>query len=235
MIAKQKILFIDRDGTLILEPPVDFQVDSLEKLEFYPGVFQNLSRVAANLSYKLVMVTNQDGLGTSSFPEDTFWPAQNKMMAALEGEGIRFDAVHIDPTLPEENAPTRKPRTGMLTEYFGEQYDLANSLVIGDRLTDVELAKNLGCKAILMKSVEDGEKLLADANLTEPLRVGIAALGRGCRLFVPQRPHGKGGAQHGRDEDNGGSRPRRHGQMQHPHRLGFLRPHVGPDRPSLGG
>jgi imidazoleglycerol-phosphate dehydratase / histidinol-phosphatase len=166
MIAKQKILFIDRDGTLILEPPVDFQVDSLEKLEFYPGVFQNLSRVAANLSYKLVMVTNQDGLGTSSFPEDTFWPAQNKMMKALEGEGIRFDAVHIDPTLPEENAPTRKPRTGMLTEYFGEQYDLANSLVIGDRLTDVELAKNLGCKAILMKSVEDGEKLLADAELT---------------------------------------------------------------------
>jgi imidazoleglycerol-phosphate dehydratase / histidinol-phosphatase len=166
MIAKQKILFIDRDGTLILEPPVDFQVDSLEKLEFYPGVFQNLSRVAANLSYKLVMVTNQDGLGTSSFPEDTFWPAQNKMMKALEGEGIRFDAVHIDPTLPEENAPTRKPRTGMLTEYFGEQYDLANSLVIGDRLTDVELAKNLGCKAILMKSVDDGEKLLADAELT---------------------------------------------------------------------
>lgn len=167
MIAKQKILFIDRDGTLILEPPVDFQVDSLEKLEFYPGVFQNLSRVAANLSYKLVMVTNQDGLGTSSFPEDTFWPAQNKMMAALEGEGIRFDAVHIDPTLPEENAPTRKPRTGMLTEYFGEQYDLANSLVIGDRLTDVELAKNLGCKAILMKSVEDGEKLLADGGLAD--------------------------------------------------------------------
>jgi imidazoleglycerol-phosphate dehydratase / histidinol-phosphatase len=166
MIAKQKILFIDRDGTLILEPPVDFQVDSLEKLEFYPGVFQNLSRVAANLSYKLVMVTNQDGLGTPSFPEDTFWPAQNKMMKALEGEGIRFDAVHIDPTLPEENAPTRKPRTGMLTEYFGEQYDLANSLVIGDRLTDVELAKNLGCKAILMKPVEEGAKLLADAELT---------------------------------------------------------------------
>jgi imidazoleglycerol-phosphate dehydratase/histidinol-phosphatase len=165
MIAKQKILFIDRDGTLILEPPVDFQVDSLEKLEFYPGVFQNLSRVAANLSYKLVMVTNQDGLGTSSFPEDTFWPAQNKMMKALEGEGIRFDAVHIDPTLPEENALTRKPRTGMLTEYFGEQYDLANSLVIGDRLTDVELAKNLGCKAILMKPADEGEKLLADANL----------------------------------------------------------------------
>lgn len=167
MQAKQKILFIDRDGTLILEPPVDFQVDSLEKLEFYPGMFQNMARIAANLSYKLVMVTNQDGLGTHLFPEDTFWPAHNKMMRALEGEGIRFDAVHIDPTLPEANAPTRKPRTGMLTEYFGQGYDLPNSFVIGDRLTDVELAKNLGCKAILLKPVDEGEKMLASVGFAD--------------------------------------------------------------------
>ncbi|MFT3740560.1 MAG: bifunctional histidinol-phosphatase/imidazoleglycerol-phosphate dehydratase HisB [Breznakibacter sp.] len=167
MQNKQKILFIDRDGTLILEPPIDFQVDSLEKLEFYPGVFQHMARIAAQLSYKLVMVTNQDGLGTHLFPEDTFWPAHRKMIHALEGEGIRFDAVHIDRTLPKENAPTRKPRTGMLTGYSGEQYDLPNSYVIGDRLTDVELAKNLGCKAILLKPVEEGEKLLASVDFAD--------------------------------------------------------------------
>lgn len=167
MQTKQKILFIDRDGTLILEPPVDFQVDSLEKLAFYPGVFQNLSRVATHLSYQLVMVTNQDGLGTASFPEETFWPAQNKMMQALEGEGIRFDAVHIDPTMPADNAPTRKPRTGMLTQYFGETYDLSGSFVIGDRLTDVELAKNLGCKAILLKPVDEGTDMVAGAGFAD--------------------------------------------------------------------
>lgn len=167
MQTKQKILFIDRDGTLILEPPVDFQVDSLEKLAFYPGVFQNLSRVATHLSYQLVMVTNQDGLGTASFPEETFWPAQNKMMQALEGEGIRFDAVHIDPSMPADNAPTRKPRTGMLTQYFGETYDLPGSYVIGDRLTDVELAKNLGCKAILLKPVDEGTDMVAGAGFAD--------------------------------------------------------------------
>ena len=167
MQTKQKILFIDRDGTLILEPPVDFQVDSLDKLAFYPGVFQNMARIAGSLSYKLVMVTNQDGLGTSSFPEETFWPAQNKMMKTLEGEGICFDAVHIDPSMPADNAPTRKPRTGMLTEYFGEQYDLEGSFVIGDRLTDVELAKNMGCKAILLKPLDEGTRMVEGAGFAD--------------------------------------------------------------------
>nr|WP_321450457.1 bifunctional histidinol-phosphatase/imidazoleglycerol-phosphate dehydratase HisB [uncultured Carboxylicivirga sp.] len=166
-MQKKKILFIDRDGTLIVEPPVDYQVDSLEKLEFYPGVFQNLSKIAQQLDFYLAMVTNQDGLGTASFPEDTFWPAQNKMMKALEGEGITFDKVHIDPTLPEDKAPTRKPGTAMLTEYMEGDYDLEGSFVIGDRITDVQLAKNLGCKAVLLQGKEAGEKMLAEAGLTE--------------------------------------------------------------------
>lgn len=159
MKAKKKILFIDRDGTLIIEPPVDFQVDSLEKLEFYPGVFQNLSRIASQLNFELVMVSNQDGLGTASFPEETFWPAQNKMLKTLANEGITFDAIYIDSSLPEDNAPTRKPRTGMLTPYFSDEYDLAHSFVIGDRLTDVQLAQNIGCKAIYLNDdkVPDGE------------------------------------------------------------------------------
>ncbi len=159
----KKVLFIDRDGTLVIEPPVDYQLDSLEKLEFYPKVFRNLYFIRQNLDFELVMVTNQDGLGTSSFPEETFWPAQNKIIQAFENEGITFDEIHIDRTFPEENAPTRKPGTGMLTQYFTTKYDLANSFVIGDRLTDVELAKNLGCKAILLND----EKLL---NQREDLR-----------------------------------------------------------------
>ena len=157
-----KLLFIDRDGTIIVEPPVDYQIDSLEKLEFYPGVFRNLTRIVDMLDFKLVMVSNQDGLGTGSFPEDTFWPAHNKMLKALENEGIVFDKIHIDPSLPEENSPNRKPRTGMLQEYFSDEYDLENSYVIGDRITDVELAKNLGCKAIFMKEKEEGEKILKE-------------------------------------------------------------------------
>ncbi|MCU4166287.1 bifunctional histidinol-phosphatase/imidazoleglycerol-phosphate dehydratase HisB [Carboxylicivirga caseinilyticus] len=166
-MQKKKILFIDRDGTLIVEPPVDYQVDSLEKLEFYPAVFQNLSKIAQQLDFYLAMVTNQDGLGTASFPEDTFWPAQNKMMKALENEGIIFDKVHIDPTLPEENAPSRKPGTAMLTEYIEGDYDLEGSFVIGDRITDVQMAKNLGCKAILLQGKEAGEKMLAEAGLAD--------------------------------------------------------------------
>lgn len=161
-MEKKKILFIDRDGTLIIEPPVDFQVDSLEKLEFYPGVFQNLSKIADLLDFELVMVTNQDGLGTDSFPEDTFWPAQNKMLRALENEGITFSDILIDRSFPEDNAPTRKPRTGLLTKYLQDDYDLTNSFVIGDRLTDVELAKNMGCKAIYLNNSEGGlDELLA--------------------------------------------------------------------------
>ena len=156
----KKVLFIDRDGTLVIEPPVDYQLDSLEKLEFYPKVMRNLGFVRSKLDFEFVMVTNQDGLGTSSFPEETFWPAHNLMMKTLEGEGITFDDICIDRSFPEENAPTRKPRTGMLTKYINNpDYDLAGSFVIGDRPTDVELAKNLGCRAIFL---QDDDSLLSD-------------------------------------------------------------------------
>ena len=152
----KKILFIDRDGTLVLEPPVDYQLDSLEKLEFYPKVFQYMAKIASELDYELVMITNQDGLGTDSFPEDTFWPAQNKVISAFEKEGIVFTEVFIDKTFPHENAETRKPRTGLLTQYFDkEKYDLENSFVLGDRITDMELAKNLKAKGIFLS--EDPE------------------------------------------------------------------------------
>ena len=147
---KKKVLFIDRDGTMIIEPPIDYQLDSLEKLEYYPGVFQWLSRIAREMDYELVMVTNQDGLGTNSFPEDTFWPAQNKIIQAFENEGIEFSEIIIDKTFPEDNAPTRKPRTGLLNKYIHGNYDLENSYVIGDRATDIELAKNLGSKGIFI-------------------------------------------------------------------------------------
>ncbi|WP_300701118.1 bifunctional histidinol-phosphatase/imidazoleglycerol-phosphate dehydratase HisB [Bacteroides sp.] len=152
----KKVLFIDRDGTLVIEPPIDYQLDSLEKLEFYPKVMRNLGFIRSKLDFEFVMVTNQDGLGTASFPEDTFWPAHNLMLKTLEGEGITFDEICIDRSMPEDNAPTRKPRTGMLTKYLNNpEYDLANSFVIGDRPTDVELAKNLGCRAILLQDESD--------------------------------------------------------------------------------
>ena len=145
----KRILFIDRDGTLINEAPPTYQLDSFDKLTFYPNMFEYMGRIARELDYELVMVTNQDGLGTASFPEDTFWPLQNLVMKSLEGEGIHFSAVHIDRTFPKDSAPTRKPGTGMLTQYLNNPaYDIANSYVIGDRITDVQLAKNLGCKAI---------------------------------------------------------------------------------------
>lgn len=147
----KKVLFIDRDGTLIIEPP-DEQIDSLEKLEFFPGVFTWLSRIAKETDYELVIVTNQDGLGTSRFPEDTFWPAHNKMLKAFANEGITFDKVFIDRSFPSENKPTRKPGIAMLTEFLKGDYDLKNSYVLGDRLTDVILAKNLGAKAILINN-----------------------------------------------------------------------------------
>jgi imidazoleglycerol-phosphate dehydratase / histidinol-phosphatase len=157
----KKVLFIDRDGTLVIEPPIDFQLDSLEKLEFYPGVFQYLSRIAKELDYDLVMVTNQDGLGTSSFPEETFWPAQDKIIQAFKNEGIEFAEIVIDKSFPHENLPTRKPGTTLLTHYLKGNYDLAESYVIGDRLTDVQLAKNMGCKAIYM-----GQDKCEDAIIT---------------------------------------------------------------------
>lgn len=146
----KKVLFIDRDGTLVIEPPVDYQLDSLEKLEFYPGVFQWLSRIARELDYELVMVTNQDGLGTTSFPEETFWPAQHKVIKAFLNEGVRFSEVLIDKSLPSDIAPTRKPKTGLLNAYIYGAYNLDESYVIGDRLTDLQLAVNLGAKGILI-------------------------------------------------------------------------------------
>lgn len=150
----KKVLFIDRDGTIVLEPE-NYQLDSLDKLEFYPKAFQYLAKIANELDYELAMVTNQDGLGTDSFPEDTFWPTQNFILKAFENEGVVFDEIFVDRTFPEENAPTRKPRTGMLTKYLNNpEYDLANSFVLGDRLTDVELAKNLGAKAIFMNNTD---------------------------------------------------------------------------------
>lgn len=151
-------LFIDRDGTLVIEPPINYQLDNLEKLEFYPKVFNNLHFIRKNLDFEFVMVTNQDGLGTASFPEETFWPAQNKILKAFENEGVAFDDILIDRSFPEDNAPTRKPRTGMLGKYLSGEYDLTNSFVIGDRLTDIELAKNLGCKGILLNN----ESLLSE-------------------------------------------------------------------------
>ncbi|UKN02293.1 bifunctional histidinol-phosphatase/imidazoleglycerol-phosphate dehydratase HisB [Paracrocinitomix mangrovi] len=146
----KKVLFIDRDGTLIYEPPVNFQVDALEKLSYIPYVFNYLSRIVNEFDYELVMVTNQDGLGTSSFPEDTFWPVQNKMMEAFENEGIIFTEVYIDRTYEDDPGPGRKPSTGMLGRYLSGDYDLANSYVIGDRKTDMRLAENLGSKGILI-------------------------------------------------------------------------------------
>lgn len=146
----KKVLFIDRDGTLIVEPKTDFQIDSLEKLEFIPGVITYLHKIAKELDYELVLVTNQDGLGTDSFPENTFWPAHNKMMLTLENEEIKFSEVYIDRSFEKDNLPTRKPGTAMLQKYFSAEYDLKNSFVIGDRLTDVKLAENLGAKAIFL-------------------------------------------------------------------------------------
>jgi imidazoleglycerol-phosphate dehydratase/histidinol-phosphatase len=148
----KKVLFIDRDGTLAIEPPVDYQLDSFEKLEFYPKVFQYLGKIAKELDFELVMVTNQDGLGTDSFPEATFWPVHNFLINTFEKEGVVFTEQIIDKTFSKDNASTRKPNTGLLTHYFSELYDLENSFVIGDRLTDIELAKNLGAKGILINN-----------------------------------------------------------------------------------
>ena len=145
----KKVLFIDRDGTMIKET-ADEQIDAFEKLDFYPKAFTYLGKIAKELDYELVMITNQDGLGTDIFPEDTFWPVHNFIMKSFENEGVVFDKVFIDRTFPKDNADTRKPGTGMLTSYFSDEYDLENSFVIGDRLTDIELAKNLGAKGIFI-------------------------------------------------------------------------------------
>ena len=160
---KQKVLFIDRDGTIIQEPP-GYQVDAFEKVTFYPKAFTYLSKIAQELDYKLVMITNQDGLGTDIFPEDTFWPVHNFILKSFENEGVVFDDVFIDKTFPEDNADTRKPGTGMLTEFFSENYDLENSFVLGDRITDIELAKNLGAQGVF---ISDHTDLGADEITTE--------------------------------------------------------------------
>ena len=149
---KKKALFIDRDGTIIIEPPITEQVNSLDEMTFLPGVIRNLYFIAKNLDFELVMVTNQDGLGTENYPQEVFDSVQNKMLEILEGEGITFSAIHIDKSYPQDNLPTRKPGTGMLTGYMDGSYDLENSYVIGDRLTDVKLAQNLGSKSILITS-----------------------------------------------------------------------------------
>ncbi len=157
----RSILFIDRDGVILEEPPVDYQVDSFEKYALVPGVIGALSKLRKTTDVMFVMVTNQDGLGTDSFPEDTFWPVHNHMLETLKGEGIVFDAIHIDPTLPEENAWTRKPGTGMLEEYIkgnGSEFDLSSSYVIGDRASDLQLAKNLGCDAIWFSEESGAEE-----------------------------------------------------------------------------
>lgn len=159
----KKVLFIDRDGTLIMEPPTDFQVDSLEKLEFYPGVFQNLSKIVKELDYELVMVTNQDGLGTESFPFEDFRLPHEKMLQAFENEGIVFNDILIDRSFEHENLPTRKPGTGMMAKYIYGDYDLKNSFVIGDRETDIQLAANLGSKAIFInKSSNSNVELITE-------------------------------------------------------------------------
>ena len=149
----KRILFIDRDGTLINEAPPTYQLDSFDKLSFYPNMFEYMGRIARELDYELVMVTNQDGLGTESFPENTFWPLHELVMKSLDGEGIHFSSVLIDRSFPSENAPTRKPGIGMLTGYLNNAaYDIENSYVIGDRITDIQLAKNLGCRGIWLNN-----------------------------------------------------------------------------------
>ena len=165
----KKVLFIDRDGTLALEPE-DYQLDAFDKLIFYPQVFTYLGKIARELDYTLVMVTNQDGLGTESFPDNTFWPVHNLLLKSFEQEGIFFEEVLIDRSLPKDSAPTRKPKTGMLTQYFDDShYDLANSYVIGDRLTDIELAKNLNAKGIFITKNETLGANEASGNLNKTI------------------------------------------------------------------
>lgn len=163
----KKVLFIDRDGTLILEPSTDFQVDSLEKLEFYPGVFQSLSKIAKELDFELVMVTNQDGLGTKSFPMEDFIKPHEKMLKAFANEGIIFNDILIDKSFESENSPNRKPRIGMLGKYIYGDYDLENSFVIGDRITDIQLAKNLGSKSIFINKTQNEDADLTTENWSE--------------------------------------------------------------------
>lgn len=211
---KKKLLIIDRDGTIIEEPPVDFQVDSLEKLQFVPGAITSLSSLARlDDEYLYVLASNQDGLGTLSFPEETFYPAHNKMLKTLEGEGFTFDRQLIDRSKPEDNSPCRKPSTGMFDEFIGnDDYDLDNSIVIGDRVTDVQLAANLGCKSILFdrdgttrQSVELTDRCVAASSWSEiaemvrasSRRVTIERMTRETEISVTVDLDGRG--PHGAD------------------------------------
>lgn len=164
----KKVLFIDRDGTIVIEPPIDYQVDSFEKLEFYPGVMRNLGFIRSKLDFEFAMVSNQDGLGKPTYPLSVFEAIQRLIMQTLQGEGITFDEIFIDPSTPEENSPNRKPRTGMLGKYINNpDYDLKGSFVIGDRYTDVEMAYNLGCKAILLQPDKSSLRLKSEGGETE--------------------------------------------------------------------
>ncbi len=156
---RPKVIFIDRDGTLVVEPPIDYQLDSLDKLEFCPGVFRNLYKIRKLTDYLLVIVSNQDGMGTDAFPEADFISPHEKILKAFKNEGIVFDEVLIDPSKPEDQSPNRKPGTGMLTKYMNGDYDLENSFVIGDRLTDIQLAKNLGARGIFYGSAKMAEEI----------------------------------------------------------------------------
>mgnify|MGYP001276486014 FL=1 len=167
---KDKVLFIDRDGTLTLEPK-DYQLDAFEKLEFYPQSLTYLGKIARELDYQLVLVTNQDGLGTSRFPEESFWPVHNFILKSFKNEGVVFDEVCIDRSFPEDQSPNRKPRTGMIAHYLKGNYDIKQSYVIGDRLTDMELAKNMGCKGIFIATDID---LGAEETQTKVLKNDIA-------------------------------------------------------------
>ena len=199
----KKVLFIDRDGTIIVEPSTDQQVDSLEKLEFIPGAISNLRKIAQQLDFELVMVTNQDGLGTDSFPEETFWPAHQKMLKTLEGEGVVFNDIFIDKTFETDNVPTRKPGTGLLTGYLNGMYDLANSYVIGDRLTDVQLAENLGAKAIFITNIQNDRAALSTNHWDEifnflklPDRVAeVHRVTQETNVYVRLNPDGSGKCQ----------------------------------------
>ena len=162
--SRKKVLFIDRDGTIIIEPPVTYQVDTLEQMEFLPGVLRNLYFIRQKLDFEWAMVTNQDGLGTLIYPQEHFDTVQAKFIQTLSNEDIHFDKIFIDTSFPQDNLPTRKPGTALLTEYFSEEYDLENSFVIGDRYSDVELAKNLGCKAIY---INEGTEILREKDLLE--------------------------------------------------------------------
>jgi imidazoleglycerol-phosphate dehydratase/histidinol-phosphatase len=164
VVVKKKVLFIDRDGTIITEPAITFQVDQLEQMEFLPAVIRNLHFIRQKLDFEWALVTNQDGLGTEAYPQSNFDTVQGKFLQTLENEDISFDKIFIDKSFPEDNLSTRKPGIGMLTEYFSEEYDLEGSYVIGDRITDVQLAKNLGCKAILLSA---DTKILTENNLAE--------------------------------------------------------------------